>query len=102
MLKQSTNSEIAHNAHIGLTLVSIKLDAQVADAFWLSSEDNYIADALSRGVAGENLNLPPHLHHEIKPFDPIDVYIRACDPSKLYTSSADTLAVSHLLLQLLG
>jgi hypothetical protein len=102
MLKRSTNSVIAHNAHIGLTLISIKLDAQVADAFWLSSEDNFIADALSRGVAGENLNLPQHLHHEIKPFDLIDVYIRACDPSRQYTSPSDTLTVSRQLLQLLG
>jgi hypothetical protein len=101
MLKQTTNSIIAHNAHVGLTLVSIALDAQVADAFWLSSEDNFIADGLSRGVAGSNLGLPPHLYYPVRSLGPIEEYINLCDPSKDYTSATETLEISRRLLQLL-
>jgi hypothetical protein len=78
------------------------MDAQVADAFWLSSEDNFfIADGLSRGVAGSNLGLPSDLYYPIRSLGPIEEYIVICDPSKGYTSATETLEVSRRLLQLL-
>eukprot|EP01034_Spumella_vulgaris_P025758 gene25758-32247_t len=97
MVKQSTNSAIAHNAHIGLTLASIHLDALVAEAFWLSSADNFIADGLSRGVSGTDLNLPGELYVPVVEGDQIDRYIRSCDPAKQLSTTPSTIKATRIL-----
>eukprot|EP01034_Spumella_vulgaris_P045931 gene45931-57258_t len=101
MLRQSTNSAIAHNAHIGLTTTSIFLDATVAEAYWLSSKDNFVADGLSRGVAGKELNLPEDLFIPVVEHGVIDQVIRACDPSRLISSADETVDFTKALIALL-
>jgi hypothetical protein len=100
-LKETTNSGLAHNAHIGLTLAAVSMDALIASAHWLSSKDNYIADGLSRGVSGPDLNLPEELHYPIIQGDNIDQYVKLCDPSKSFDTANETIALSRQLLRLL-
>jgi hypothetical protein len=101
MTKQTTNSAIAHNAHIGLTLVSINIDAIIADAYWISSEDNFIADGLSRGVAGKDLQLPEHLYIPVVEGDTIDQVIQATNPARSYDSAQSTLEFTKNIITLL-
>eukprot|EP01034_Spumella_vulgaris_P032726 gene32726-40393_t len=101
ILRQTTNSAIAHNAHIGLTTTSIYLDAMVAEAFWLSSEDNFVADGLSRGVARKDLNFPEDLFIPVVENGVIDQVIRACDPSLHICSANETVTFTKALVALL-
>eukprot|EP01034_Spumella_vulgaris_P022117 gene22117-28220_t len=101
MLRQSTNSAIAHNAHIGLTTTALNLDALVAEAFWLESEANFVADGLSRGVAGKDLNLPEDLFFPVVEKSVIDQVIHACNPSQKVQTAEDTVRFTKALIALL-
>ncbi len=100
--RDKVRSGIAHNAHVGYTLVSVAMDATVADIRFIPSEANHICDGLSRGKSGHDLGLSPDMMVFVAPESPINQYISLCDPFHQVESAYEHVAFCRSLLTLLS
>jgi hypothetical protein len=96
--RDGVRSSIAHNAHLGFTLVSVSLDATAASTHFIPSHSNAICDGLSRGLSGQQLGLPADLQFVLPCAHPVHRFISACDPvTELPSPEAHITFVQQLL-----
>jgi hypothetical protein len=80
------NSSLARAANIGFALLSVDIDAVVADTRHVPGVENVVWDGLSRGKSGESMGLDPRLQVEAVPGGILVEFLALCDP----TLSIDT------------
>ena len=101
-VKDRAASVLARRANIGLTLVSVAINANVAETEHVPGVDNIIFDGLSRGKTMSEVGLDPSLWFYFPPTHPLHQYIVLCDPDVPLISFSEHAELTATLLALLA
>lgn len=99
--KERAASSIARRANIGFSLVTVEMEAYIAETRHIAGKYNIVYDGLSRGKEGVEVGLPPHLYVELTQESMAWQYIALCDPAIPLQSVDDHTSLSHEFLRLL-
>lgn len=100
--KDRAASVLARRANIGLTLVSVDIDASVSETEHVKGEHNVVFDGLSRGKTMTEVGLDPSKWVSFPMSHPIHQYITLCDPDLELESYAAHTDFAATLLALLA
>ncbi len=100
--KDRAASLLARRANIGLTLVSVDIDASVSETEHVPGKKNVVFDGLSRGKTMMEVGLDPSKWLEFPVSHPLQLYIALCDPDLPLDSYASHTDLTATLLALLA
>ena len=82
-------SSLATRANLGVTVVAVNMNYDVAYTVHVPGVLNDVYDGLSRGRTAEDVGLPPELQLHLPPSHPMIHYLKLCDPALALPTAFD-------------